>query len=702
MRISEINNAPTLSVHVGYDDAAVFGREMTAFIAECNATHVFLRKKIGAADYNTVNDILAFVQSGTFLLNANTLSPVLQKFFSRLSPTATEKLSQAIIAAFSAIGEKKPCNDSFKRNAFVRVIFGLQSVFSPVLENTGPFFYEGELNKYDFITINILALMGISGNIVCFKHDGADFVVNPLFNVNNGRIKSEIEFALPKKPALSNRNIGLNFIPGTDIEDAVSLLKSVIERDNGNFISVQINGAGAVEKFKLAANKFYLSAKTNGGAYVIDESFGNPTYDEMQNFDAGGFSDKTIDALINTFPALRNTDFPLRFKQAAEEVLAVYAQKANAEKVFKLWLCRLRSVFETRPSVIIIWRTLPNRVMDFLSCLESLPVNIIHFSPNAEPSFSESALKFSAGQVSDEKFGFPYKANKLAGYSTVALQAQQEIRQVLSGDATRSYQMRQFSAINPVVLKTTFEEIDIIWREPAKFRPTFTTAGGVVTIPSIFAKINGVDGDVNDYLFGIKSKITPETLLLQKFPFITSAIDGAAVNFFKQIYYNEAIDAEKLKKSSYYRYNLFSDETQNVILKGISDFIKNDWFIKERASHVYDILEVLFRMPPQVLQMIHNFSFTETVPKVVVFNSTDKPCEAADCILITFLKSLGFDVIMYIPTGYRVVEQHITSTLFQTIDIGACRFDLTQADVTRAVARKGNPLKNLFKRSNKS
>ena len=711
----------SLEVFFGYDDVVAFKRGIESFISACDRQNVLANMRIPAADAESAKTVLSCIQDkrNTIFIDKSSVALTVDKMFGNL-PTATrDRIAQALLKEFSVLTQKKAagyCNDTILKNAFVRVLYALKTAFFGLLENThgnSTMFYEGDLNKYDFMTLNILVLLGIGGKVVCLRRDVPEFLTTPLFTVIKGSRDAKIDFTTNNAPALGKadaiqRNAGFSLALGDEIEAALDLLLNYMDRRafdlSGGcspFLSLNFCGMANRDTYTLAINKFYLALKAKRDVYVLDASFGNPTFEEVQEFTAKGFAVKSINELLDQYALLKGAVFPALVWKAVDAVLAKKAKKGNAETVIKIWLTRIGGIFNVTGKsapVIIVWGALSDKVFEFLVYLEHLPADIIQFSPAGEPAFSTNAKSFDVGKASSDKLDFPYEASKLSEVKTVAFQAEQEIRNVLGGDDTLYYQMRQFKAMNPIILKTTFEEIDIIWKEPAKFRPSFSTAGNVVTIPSIFAKINGTPDSLEDYIAGIQAKITPQTLLLNKFPYMPPEINPDATVFMKRVFYNNVIDAGKMKSSRYYQYGLFSQETQNVVIKGINDFVNNDWYIKKRSSFVYDVLEILFRMPQNVIQLIHNFSFTETIPKVIVFNPTNVPCEAADCILIMFLKSLGFDVIMYVPTGYRIVEEYISENLFNNIEIGQYRYDLAELDITRRFSERKGIFKSILNR----
>ena len=52
-------------------------------------------------------------------------------------------------------------------------------------------------------------------------------------------------------------------------------------------------------------------------------------------------------------------------------------------------------------------------------------------------------------------------------------------------------------------------------------------------------------------------------------------------------------------------------------------------------------------------------------------------------ILLTFLNLAGFDVVFFVPTGYRAVERHFARANFEEHQIGDYIYDLPIPDFRR-------------------
>ena len=281
-----------------------------------------------------------------------------------------------------------------------------------------------------------------------------------------------------------------------------------------------------------------------------------------------------------------------------------------------------------------------------------------------------------------------YPVNSGVGQvATTAYNAQQELNNVLYND-TSLFRIKQFRNVNPIVLKTTYEEVSIYWNEPAKFRPSFNSVGDLVTVPTIFVKVNGVN---ESYVSDVRKLLGKNTLLYQSFPIqlqpsVLNNI-GDLRSFAKQLVFKDSIDFERLIKSPYYSYGVYSEETQQLIIDKVKKLVSMDWCNTKDKNLVYEIIDTVFRLPQNVLQMIHNYDFTGEIPKLVIFNGTTQPCTLSDCIMIMFLKLIGFDIAVFAPTGYRVIEQYISNQWFNENTIGQYDFNMTNINFSNIVER---------------
>jgi hypothetical protein len=94
----------------------------------------------------------------------------------------------------------------------------------------------------------------------------------------------------------------------------------------------------------------------------------------------------------------------------------------------------------------------------------------------------------------------------------------------------------------------------------------------------------------------------------------------------------------------------------------------------------YAIIAVALTMNIQLTRMIQNFDFTKTNPKIIYINTGEKIISLEDSILMAFLSLIGFDVLFFVPTGYRTVENFYNSDIPDEHQAGTYIYDLRIPD----------------------
>lgn len=297
---------------------------------------------------------------------------------------------------------------------------------------------------------------------------------------------------------------------------------------------------------------------------------------------------------------------------------------------------------------------------------------------------------------------FPEKMVK-AKIATVAYNAERELDDMLySGDTM--FRDRQFTKMDSAVLKTTFDEISILWEQPAKYRTGFSVRGDRVTVPTIFAKVNGVKGGrIKDYWTMIDEMLTPESIYRVKAP----AYKRPAINvarLYAPFHNGKSINTAALKTSQLNKYGFLSDGLQELIFEKIQAVI-NDGMLKmdSEAELVDYVMYVGLNLDRSVLRLLQTYDFTKEVPKFVVVDTIEEPFSKLECIQLLMFSYLGFDVIVFSPSGYRDIEAFVSDDAFETHNNGEFMYNLSAPNLKipkepRVKKQKGGLLKNLFKK----
>lgn len=360
-------------------------------------------------------------------------------------------------------------------------------------------------------------------------------------------------------------------------------------------------------------------------------------------------------------------------------------QKENYIKTLLCWFYRLVLLLkDSKIPLVYIWGNLNKREIDFVKLLVFLPIDILHFSPNIYHKLDiNRIMSITIGENDTTMLEKPTH-QVMQHVNTVAYNAERELDSLLY-TGSGLFRDKQFKDIQPLVLKTTYDEINIWWNQEAKFRPSFSVVGKTVKVGTIFSELNGVPNrEVKSYLSNIRNLIVKDTIFCEELPFIKLKYEDSEFSkFIKQIVYKDEIDFKKLMDSKYYTYNIYSEETQNLIINKTNELLRLNWCIKPPKNLSYKIIEVIFSLPQNIVKIIHSYDFTKTLPKLILYSSNEGVCSLEDTILIMFLKLLGFDILAFAPTGYTLMGQYIDKSLYNDIIIGDYIYDLGDVDLSK-------------------
>jgi hypothetical protein len=272
---------------------------------------------------------------------------------------------------------------------------------------------------------------------------------------------------------------------------------------------------------------------------------------------------------------------------------------------------------------------------------------------------------------------FPYPDKAVKGrFATVAYSAEREFDEFMySGNAV--FKEYQFSDMKALTLKTTFEEIGILWHTGAKYRAGFDVIGGkTAVVPNIFAKISGVkDGNANDYFDSIREKLSPFTRIIYKSPSYDKYTQSVLTSY-KDYYSGGEIFTDKLKGSQINPYNYLSDDLQKLIFRKMQEAADSGLLNLGENELVPLIIWVGLSLDKEILKMLQKFDYTGDIPKIIVIDTIEDTFSKVECIQLLLYNLLGFDILVYTPTGYRNLETYLSPNAFETYTMNEFAYNL--------------------------
>ncbi|WP_407309186.1 YceG family protein [Desulfosporosinus sp. SB140] len=265
--------------------------------------------------------------------------------------------------------------------------------------------------------------------------------------------------------------------------------------------------------------------------------------------------------------------------------------------------------------------------------------------------------------------------------STIAYSASKEIEEVIYSEEVGLYKPWQFEnyMTQPITLKATYDELKILWREPSKVRPEFKVQNKKVYIPNLFAKINGVNEDLDAYWQDLKAFSTaPNTRLIESAPF--SRVCYTRQELYQADYLlNEQgnVDELKVMKSPHYKFGYLRTPLQHFLIAKLNELLVSKMLLFEIDEKMkLKILMTILTMDDSLIKLIESFDFPQEIPKIIVYDRDKESFSDIDAILLAYFNLVGLDILIFTPTKYNTLEQWINPSLFDVHQLPLVKYEL--------------------------
>ncbi|MBQ2593046.1 MAG: hypothetical protein II567_07175, partial [Candidatus Riflebacteria bacterium] len=460
---------------------------------------------------------------------------------------------------------------------------------------------------------------------------------------------------------------------------------------------------GVEDKYSYSSNlsDFYKKLVSKQRKIVIiNNEIQGATPDEVFSIERGNYNNvqQLVAALSKNITFPKRKDLEEMMKKAFAEVIYEDAKPSlnNMQKLNNIavnivcWMKRilpemLGSLKMPECGTFIYFSTKKPKIAEkiFFSLLAKLPVDVICFFPNAKEDYDISTkakkVKFEDTLTLDS---FPVQ-NGIIREMTFAGQAEQEISQVLRVDG--SFVTQQYRKAQVVTLNTSSFEVYSLWGQELRFRQGFSNSDSEVFIPTIFAKMNGVEGGkekLEDYWLKMKELFTPETTVVSSYPWVKNDIGKfMSGNATRYMDIRGKLLLRNIKNSSDYKYGFIDIDKQNYLLDKIQAFLDERSISgMGKNGREYAVIGILLDLPQEILLKLQEFDFTKTNPKYI-FIITNRYCFSfEETVVANFLHFLGFDVLIYTPTGFECFGPSLVKRDYKNFKLGQYLFNCEVPD----------------------
>ncbi len=678
-----------------------------------------------------------------FLLSVGFLNASLKKWLPRMNDFQRGNLSNVLYDTLDQM-RKEGKNENMLKNAYIKFMCWLYYKFERILNQLGnnkipKILYEGNISNYELKMLTILSSTGsdvvllqyigdnnyltldkeskysISYSMTGLKEFPEGFSIKWIREKNENQMKMEKLYgALPQLTNCTN-----GWIEGKGFED---FLKAISLRgvDNKFFYNCfyRINGVEDKLTFLNELYRFYLELKsTKRNIVIINHDLSKPSVEEIGQIKRSNYSNflQMVSDLTANIQYTANNELQKLMKKAFLDILTKEYEESdkNVNRITNKAIYLLCWLKRYQSKLFLNWKNADiscfiylggcknDNEADFLKLLSKLPIDVLILVPdlNVKCCLEDSFLYEINYVNSMEVEKFPCDGTEIQ-MGTTAYHAERELDRLMYEDSG-IYRNQQCSKASTIVLRTMYEEIQILWDQELKYRQNFNVVNGEVNIPAIFSKISGVkNGDITQYWMGIKKLITDNAYLIKRTPFISQTDPNPIKQFATEFFKGGKIQRNKIKSHKAYQYGVLRDEIQEHLLDKLQLLIdlKSIKGTFENGTE-YTIISTVLNLNKEILRLIQKFDFTKKNPKIIYINTTEVMISLEDSITMAFLSLTGFDVIFFIPTGYQTVENHFQLKIMEEHQIGEYIYDLTPPDFhTIALNSRQSWREKIFKR----
>lgn len=378
-----------------------------------------------------------------------------------------------------------------------------------------------------------------------------------------------------------------------------------------------------------------------------------------------------------------NSETNFKFLNALEYIISIACKKENFlnENVRNNFITKLIVWAYTYAKNIqyddsinpkcIYYGNIQRHEIYFLILLYKMGYDVIYINPLKEEFWDEIDSDGLSECIKEMEIlsieSFRERANKgevINNFETITKQIQRDIENelFLNTGVFKPWQFRS-GYTKSVLLDTILEDIYIYWNEPAKLRPGFKVEDMVVTVPSIFYKIDGQYCSIAENQKILKHCLNAPNTLFFNGGNISRDISLSNDMFelmFCQLS-DGTFDVEEIKKSRVYTLGKYNEELQDLLLNKFNQFIKENKILKMSFDKKLSLklLALILYLNESIIRIIDNFDFVFSIPKIVIYLNGEDTINEWMVILLCYLHNIGIDIVIFNPSGSFNINKYI-------------------------------------------
>lgn len=645
----------------------------------------------------------------------------LAKWLPRLEPSQQKDVAEAIYDVLKELARSGK-NENMLKNAYIKFMCWMYYRFERILHLLGKkqfpkILYEGSITFYELKLLRILFLAGCDILLVdvqgdgaykkldgasCYSYcyccsDGKPFPANYTIRKQAEQAKLlqqavGVPVAARTQPTVLQPCINA-WISG-DIFADVQKPAALRGDDRRFYYTLFARICGVEDKASYLNTLLQLYLNLSGAerrVVVLEQQIGLPTPDEIAQIRRKNYQDRTdmlLDLAQNIVCTVSDLQRLLRqqfisFLQETLQSDGRINRQLNQAVYLLCWLRRYQNQLfgqwqQGDMGVLLFLSPCRNETEQlFLRFLARLPVDVVIFSPNLNlnAKIEDKYLYEKKYTIAMDVLHYPTEGTVQLG--TVAYHAEQELTETLYQDSGL-YREQQYQKARAVALKTMYEEIYILWQQEESYRPNFQIVQDEVLMPVIFAKVSGVkDGNVQNYWNDVQKLLVKDSFFIRQAPFVESTAPNDFKQYAADFFRKGLMQKQKLKGHKVYPYSYLREEMQDYMLDKLQQLIDLKLIRGTFQNGTeYTIVATVLNLEKNIVRLIQKMDFTKLAPKLVLVNTGETVYSLEDSIIAAYLHLLGFDIVLFAPTGYRSLEQYYTQPVLTEHIIGEYVYDL--------------------------
>ena len=118
-----------------------------------------------------------------------------------------------------------------------------------------------------------------------------------------------------------------------------------------------------------------------------------------------------------------------------------------------------------------------------------------------------------------------------------------------------------------------------------------------------------------------------------------------------------------------------NDDIQYLLFHKMQEVIDSGFIDVPEQDIVPLVINTVLNHPQPLLQLLQQFDFTKDIPKIVIVANGKQTFAVFECILLVLFNMIGFDIIIFTPTGYKNLETYIRPEAYESFNLGEFKYD---------------------------